>query len=104
MLNEAYEVPFEARVYQSYLSGIKNHWRTSLYQQVVKEAQSLQCEDVEKIEFRRHMYRTLELDIENIIKIAETLQVEAIMVSVGLQSNKNLFSANNFTIVNSKSL
>ena len=50
MLTEAYEVPFDARVYQSYLSGIKNHWRTSLYQQVVKEAQSLQAEDIEKIE------------------------------------------------------
>jgi len=50
MLNDAYSIPFEARIYQSYLSGIKNHWRTSLYQQVIKEVSDLQTTNIDEIE------------------------------------------------------
>lgn len=50
MLKDAYSIPFEARIYQSYLSGIKNHWRTSLYQQVIKEVSNLQTTNIDEIE------------------------------------------------------
>jgi ubiquinone/menaquinone biosynthesis C-methylase UbiE len=48
--SRAYDVPFEARAYQSYISGLKAYWGGELYREVVSSAEAANATSVDHLE------------------------------------------------------
>ena len=111
--SRAYEVPFEARAYQGYISGLKAYWGGELYREVLKTAEATHAHDTAELEHEMHrdpayqLYAWLERrtqqmrfhgrwgmatvleaqrgKLESLLAAAETLQPERLRLSPELE-------------------